>query len=781
MKSGFFAYGSTPEYCGECIEEAIVQINKGATVTLSSWRDLNVRGAIIIYKILEKIDRSDFFCADLTGMNDNVLLELGYAIAKRKPIYLILDTSHVESVKKFRELNFLTTVGYSTYNNTEDIVNNFYDDDVMAITNNLLESIKDNLPTKPDYRALFYIKGQVDTNYSQEIINIIESKKLPVVIDDPVETKIQPLTWYVEQLLSVPAFLSEFSSVHRAGFELHNSKCAFISGMAIGLGLKVLMVAEKPYPAPLDYQDLLQKYTSRESCRAVVEPYLEGVHSEIAELLLKRRDDAEKRRKRSRLQGVHFGEYIAEHESQNLYEYFIETSHYKDLIKSEYNIIVGRKGTGKTATLYFLEDTLSEDPRNHICLIKPINFEVDGLVELFKTMRDEFERGFLTEAIWKFLIYSEISKSLYATIKEKNEYALSPDEGLFISYVEAHESVVLADFSTRLEQELEKINLTIGKGSQNEFKIRVSEILHDGVIYKLRELIKSVLSKNNKLFVLIDNLDKSWRTNSDVTVLSKFILGLLGTVGRIARDFRGKPQEKIKFSFNLTLFIRSDIFKYIMSSAREPDKIEFTRLSWNDPEVFFRLIEDRFIKLSEFEVVAEDLWSEFIVSDVDGQQLRKWIMGKVIPRPRDVIYLFNSAKTFAIARGHIKIEENDLTSAYKDYSNWVFKSILVENGITITQIETFMYQLMGENAIITSDDIAIFMKKSEIGVDKLAKFIDHLVSLSVIGREVAIGKFEFEYEFDSDTKIKTLAEKLNSKRFKIHPAFTAYLESIDNG
>lgn len=158
MKRGFFAYSSEPEYCGEFIEEALVAVNKSNTATLSSWKDLNINGKLIIYPILKAIDRCDFFCADLTGMNDNVLFEIGFAIAKRKPIWLILDTSHIESVKRFKELNFLTTIGYSSYNSSNDIEQAFYTDKVHNSKADLIDSLFSNVSNTRDEKALFLYK-----------------------------------------------------------------------------------------------------------------------------------------------------------------------------------------------------------------------------------------------------------------------------------------------------------------------------------------------------------------------------------------------------------------------------------------------------------------------------------------------------------------------------------------------------------------------------------------------------------------------------------------------
>jgi len=775
MKTGFFAYSSSPAHSGEFIEEAIKKINDGRLTKITSWKDLAINGKYIISQILSAISKADYFCVDLSGMNDNVLFELGFAISKRKPTFVILDESHHDSVRRFKEFNLLSNIGHLDYNNTSDIIAGFFLEKPYESQTFLISSIP--VEMKSNEKVLFYLKGQVDTNYSQEILNLIESKKLPYTIDDPVESKSQPLSWYLSEINSTPALLAEFSSMERVGHELHNSKCSFVSGMALGLNLKLLMVAEKPYPTSFDYQEFLRKYENRSSCRLAVEPFVTKLKDDIAQLLFQRRVGSAFEKERTNLQKVNFGEFIAEHENENLYDYFVETSHYENLIKSEHNIVIGRKGTGKTATFYFLYDELSKNTKNHVCLIKPINFEIDGLLSLYKNLNNDFELGYMTESIWKFLIYTEIAKSLYPKFKDKPTYAITEAEVKFIAFVEEKHKIILTDFSTRLEQEIEELRLeTEKKISQQEFKIKISEILHHNILAPLKNHFKSVLGKTTKLIVLIDNLDKSWRTGSDIEILSRFILGLLGTVGRVSNEFKGKPQDNVKYTFHLVLFLRSDIFKYVMTKAREPDKIEFSRLRWNDPEIFFRVIETRFKKLSKLKN-DDNLWDKYFTRTVEGDAIKAWIVDKILPRPRDIIYLLNVAKNFAVSRGHTIIEESDMLSAYKDYSSWIFKSMIVENGITISQMEKFMYELMGENVVLTKDQIFKFMLASGIVDTQIENFIDHLVSLSILGREIASNKFDYEYEFDGDKRLKALAEKANTGRYKIHEALVPYLES----
>ena len=45
-------------------------------------------------------------------------------------------------------------------------------------------------------------------------------------------------------------------------------------------------------------------------------------------------------------QRIKFGEFLAEHEIDDLSDYYVETFNLDELIKNDYNIVIGRKGTG---------------------------------------------------------------------------------------------------------------------------------------------------------------------------------------------------------------------------------------------------------------------------------------------------------------------------------------------------------------------------------------------------------------------------------------------------
>ena len=778
MKNGFFAYSSYPKFCEDAIEGAIGEINKGGVVNIQSWKQLHVNGNFIINEVLEKISKSDFFCADLTGINDNVLFEIGYAIGINKPIWLIFDTTHTESYRRYREIDFFSTIGYSQYSNTTHIVNRFYEVQPFDKEGAYNVLAKNLMPySSHESHPLLFLKNQVDTNFNDSIIKSLREKKLTYVLDDAVETKTQSMSWYLERLLRIPAVLAEFSTTERTGHAVQNSKCSLICGIALGMGLKVLMVCEEPYDTPLDYKELLKIHKTPKECRANVEVFLDELKQDYFELSEKRARFQIKRKERNILQEINFGEFLAEHEEDKLCNYYIETTSSANLIKNEYNVVVGRKGSGKTATLYYLNDYLTRDARNHVCTIKPVSFELEGFLHVLSTTSESFERSYLIESAWKLIIYTEVAKSIYEQLKNKMSFALSENEINFISFVEQNYDIFFTDFYERIQENLEKIGRESNKDNDREFKIKVSEILHVKFLSKIRDKISEVYDKN--IYVLIDNLDKSWRKEAEIEYQSKWILGLLGVTIRITREFLSARKGCKNNEFHLTIFLRSDIFHHILKYAREPDKIEYTKLKIEDKETLFRIIEERFVELSGEEFVYDDLWEKYLPKYINGIDVKSFIYDNIIPRPRDIIFFFNKIKENAIFRGHSTFTEDDVIKAYSEYSEWVFSSILVENGITISQMENFLYELVGESAIMTRSDIISKANDAKIyfkDEDSEDKFLDHLVSLSIFGRETQPGKFTFNYDLENDRKSKILAKKLGTNNFRIHNALIPALE-----
>jgi len=77
-----------------------------------------------------------------------------------------------------------------------------------------------------------------------------------------------------------------------------------------------------------------------------------------------------------------FGEYVAEYEADDLPYYFVETAEFQRVMSPGTVLFVGRKGTGKTATMLRAADELARDRRNLVTIIKPTGYEFESLLKV---------------------------------------------------------------------------------------------------------------------------------------------------------------------------------------------------------------------------------------------------------------------------------------------------------------------------------------------------------------------------------------------------------------
>src|ERR1022692_3195260 len=113
----FAAYPSSPVDRAESIETAIEQIHSGGVVEIIGWKRLAITGRLVINAICDEIQNCQIFIADVTGLNPNVLFELGYAIAHKKRVWLLLNPSIARARKEWDRFQLLTTVGFAAYSN----------------------------------------------------------------------------------------------------------------------------------------------------------------------------------------------------------------------------------------------------------------------------------------------------------------------------------------------------------------------------------------------------------------------------------------------------------------------------------------------------------------------------------------------------------------------------------------------------------------------------------------------------------------------------------------
>lgn len=780
----FVAYPSSPTDRAESIETAIREIHAGGVVDIIGWTSLAVSGRIVIGAICDEIKSRQMFIADVTGLNPNVLFELGYAIAHKKRVWLLLNPLIDRARVNWDRFQLLTTVGFAPYSNSSDIVTQFYRQQPY---NNLDQILYDELlraagpPSKKD--ALLYLRCDVNTEASMRIARRVSSGPMRSVIDDPQEIRLQPFAWYVQQVSSAFAIVCHLLSTEYQNSELNNAKHALVAGLAHGRAKPLLMLAHEPYASPVDYRDLLRKHRTAAAAESIFAdwslPYVEQYEKRIAQVAAYRAEE----RAQMDLRDITIGEPVAEFESDSVPDYYVSTAVYTETLHSKYSIVVGRKGTGKTATLYALAEEIRADPRNHVCVIKPVGYELEGLMSILRQELSRSEKGYLVESFWKFLLYTELSKSIYDQLLAKPEYYVrTPAEAALCEFIEQHQSLIAPEFSHRLETAVARLRGLPGTSSAEGRQLKISELLHFEMLVRLRVLLGEVLGSRSRVFILVDNLDKAWNANGDLPLLSDLLFGLLSVSRRVAEEFWRDASGRAPVNLSFALFLRSDIYAAMLQFAKERDKLPVRLIIWSDPELLKRVIEQRFMKSGADIQFPRDVWERYFVPTVRGIRTWEYIGHCILPRPRDLIHLIKSALQFAVNRGRARVEEKDFIDGEIRYSRFALDSLIVEAGVRIANVEDLLVHFVQSSEIITEHEISARLAAAKIPETELEVVITLLGELTFIGFEVAPKRFDFVYDEQDERKIMIMAQKTAEettnrvRRFRIHPAFHAFLE-----
>lgn len=789
--SAFFAYPSQPQTVGEVIRSGIKEINKSNQAKVKSWEDCRVGGKFIIQEICKAISEADLFCADISALNNNVLFEIGYAIALNKRVWLTLDTSITEYSDEFARFRILSTLGYRPARNSSELVKRFLEDRPFEdLTDTIFRSeIERALPSQTG-EFLAYLKAPNPTEADSRLTNAVEELSIRKFTFDPAEADDTSLTLYAEKIYSSAAVLCHFLNPRRTNAKIWNARYSFAAGLAYGFDKKLLMLAEEEFLSPLDYKDLIKKYSTAAKAVEVFNEWIEPVLSSVSKANIIQSENVNRVRLASGLRALRLGEYVAENEEDQLEGYFIETSAFLEALNGRSSIFVGRKGVGKSANFFRLASLLSEDPRNIVCEIKPVAYEIEGVIQLFSKVSEKEERTYIFETLWKFLILTQITRDVVVTIKNRKVQAgVSEEENNLLSLVEKNKHLIEPEFSLRLEACLSELQASAQSQSDIERTIarsreNVAQALHGGFLNELRGVLIPVLTDKHRVSVLVDNLDKAWDKDTNVDTLSHFFLGLLTATNRISHDLKKFKTRAENVNVVLTVFLRADIFHRIMSVAREPDKINHYRISWADPMQLIQVLDERLRALEDFRVDETELWERYFCKEVQGIPIREFFLRESLPRPRDLIYLVNQALTFAVNRRHSKVEAEDAMDARKPYSEFAITSVQVEGLVMSGDLEKVLYEFVGAPPILPKGDIIDRMSRVDVAPERFDELLDHLCLLGVLGMEVSTGDFRYVLDEVDLRKAKVLAsakqgEAFREQRFEINRPFRTFLETTN--
>jgi hypothetical protein len=789
-KGLFYAYPSRPQELSDTIEAAAAKIRQSTKLKVRTWRNLSPTGNYIIEHVLDAIREAEIFACDLTYGNPNVLFELGFAIARLKRLWITLNTTIQGAREGYDRLNssFLPSVGYASYENSDQLSQAFANNRPwISLEDPILGKGFDFKARKPSDPTLLYLKQPSDTESSVALSEALQRSLFErgLFIDNPKDNPTSSLAWYAEKVRDADAVVTHLLSAEHSGHEFHNLRCSLIAGLAAGFSRPFLMLAPEPYETPVDYRGMLLVHSSPKQCVALLGKWLTEIEPQIPKRRARRPVDLDAASASLDLRSLQVGEWVAEHESGFLDDYFVETSWYYDALQGRQAIFVGRRGTGKTATLYQLEAAVGSNRLNHVCVIKPVGYEVHGLIRMLSQQLGFAERGYLLESLWKYLIFTELAISAAREIRAKPAFQigqLAAHEVQLLTFISEHSEVIEAPFSVRLDRAIQPLLDLAASVDSKAQRARISESLHVTTLRDLRTHVGNVLTSKRRVVVLIDNLDEPWGPGEHVDLLAELFLGLLRVSIDITDDLRRADFWRKDVNASVIVFLRSDIFFHLQRLHPEQDKLPVERVTWRDSELVLRLVDERLRSSLGRKWPAEEIWGGLFANAVAGLPPREFIGRWSVTRPRDVIFFTREAIAIAVNRGHKVVGEEDLFEARRRYSEFAFRAVLAEDDPRKQLLEKVLYEFAGAPTVITVVDVERRLDEAGVADDDHEFYIDLLCDLNFLGIYTRDG-YRFAMDEGERKMLREVARRIlrttgrsKSETFEINRAFHDVLQ-----
>ena len=371
---------------------------------------------------------------------------------------------------------------------------------------------------------------------------------------------------------------------------------------------------------------------------------------------------------------------------------FLEYERYriKDFIEGKKYFILGRKGTGKTALLKYMQCKFEEDKEN---MVIPIRFKSDF---------DEVDRNQVKGSSYN---NEEVIEKSHSNIKSyvlawqvyliyqifKNENSQNTEYSVFFENKESKQLWDLLKLiygengGNKIVPRIQKGFVSVSIGTKGidanlaaEINLENEKLNYVYAAKKIIELYENLNFNHTPVYILIDELELSVKTKKEREADIELVRDLIIAVEKLNSLSKAKS-----FNINCYASIRTDVVENVLSSGYEINKciedfgitVEWHQRGGNYLDnPLIKLVEKK-IKASEnihHEYESDNVWETYFEEEINNTEVRRYILNLSWYRPRDVIRILSLAQEFCNSNVQ-KINQEAFDKAMKEYSNRMWR------------------------------------------------------------------------------------------------------------
>jgi hypothetical protein len=469
------------------------------------------------------------------------------------------------------------------------------------------------------------------------------------------------------------------------------------------------------------------------------------------------------------LEKVDLGHIAAEQD--DLQRFFMETEAYQAIVNDANNfLVIGRKGSGKTAIYFALKDQLPQKEKNVVVEALTLhNYPWEKHKEIQESGLPN-DLAYINS--WKYVIWVVLAKKLLSYQEPKRlplvdvpfwQRQIDANRRFLHRFLTSNYGSVAPHFTEILADRARNIrSITLDKVAfSTEPSAPPSKSLSESINIINQEVearIWSILSRQTAYYLLFDQLDLGWDNTPETKQL---FIGLI----LAARDIVRKAQKR-GLRVHVVAFLRSDLYEPLRFEDKNKISENVIHLRWN--KVRLKALVNK--RLQESANAAwEDVFEE---ENGEAEQLLEFIVERTLLRPRDMIRYCKMALEVARSLGKTRIDVESVLEAESQYSSdHMRREFQDETQVTLPEIDALFDLLsqIGVRRFRREEFEEVFRKHHLAKKLKPEKALNALLELSILGVYVIGGRGGgsrnvYNYELETWDKLPA------ADRLVVHPS-----------
>jgi hypothetical protein len=373
---------------------------------------------------------------------------------------------------------------------------------------------------------------------------------------------------------------------------------------------------------------------------------------------------------------------------------FLETAAYRNALQGKKWLVLGRKGSGKSAISLMIVRSFAGKDR--CSLVTPDEISAEEI--------KRFDLGGIAqyqskELLWRYVFAVQVAKYLLkydrehprplqsrATSTRIRNFLVDNGEGEDLSAVERFWRIIE---KLKFSLKLSALSTEVSAGIDMASGVRLSEQV-DVIEKKLVEFAGEIgVQGANSFYILVDQIERIWSNDPGSDAL---VIGLL-RAGKFVQTF---------YPFvNCILFLRIDIYEKLDFKERDKLRSDEFHIKWTRDDLI-SLVESRAAASTERPGRGKMVFREAFPRKIGETDIRHFLSGRTLNRPRDIIQFCNACRDTACAKGRKAISQWDVLTASGQYSRW--KLVDLQNEWSLN------YAFLADALLLISNDSYLFTR-----------------------------------------------------------------------